>query len=89
MPTNPYFKDYSGEQDVTEDLTIEIIKTMGREMYYVPRNMVEFDKIFGEGTQVSYKDSVPLEMYIDSLEDGVAIILNYLWHLIVEESVLF
>ena len=67
MPTNPYFKDYSGEQDVTEDLTIEIIKTMGREMYYVPRNMVEFDKIFGEGTQVSYKDSVPLEMYIDSV----------------------
>lgn len=67
MPTNPYFKDYSGEQDVTEDLTIEIIKTMGREMYYIPRNMVVFDKIFGEGNQVSYKDSVPLEMYIDSV----------------------
>lgn len=67
MPTNPYFKDYSGEQDLTEDLTIEIIKTMGRDMYYIPRNIVELDKIFGEGKQVNYKDSVPIEMYIDSV----------------------
>ena len=67
MATNPYFKDYSGEQDITEDLTIEIIKTMGREMYYIPRNMVELDKIFGEGKRVNYKDSVPIEMYIDSV----------------------
>lgn len=67
MATNPYFKDYSGEQDLTEDLTIEIIRTMGREMYYIPRNIVEMDKIFGEGKRVNYKDSVPLEMYIDSV----------------------
>jgi hypothetical protein len=67
MATNPYFKDYSGEQDLTEDLTIEIIKTMGREMYYIPRNIVELDKIFGEGKRVNYKNSVPLEMYIDSV----------------------
>jgi hypothetical protein len=67
MATNPYFKDYSGEQDLTEDLTIEIIKTMGREMYYIPRNIVEIDKIFGEGKQVNYKNAIPIEMYIDSV----------------------
>ena len=67
MATNPFFKDYSGEQDLTEDLTIEIIKTMGREMYYIPRNIVELDKIFGEGKRVNYKNAVPLEMYIDSV----------------------
>ena len=67
MATNPYFKDYSGEQDLTEDLTIEIIKTMGREMYYIPRNMIELDKIFGEGKQVNYKDIIPIEMYIDTV----------------------
>ena len=67
MPTNPYFKDYSGEQDVTEDLTIEIIKTMGREMFYIPRNIVELDKIFGEGKRVNYQYAVPIEMYIDSV----------------------
>jgi hypothetical protein len=67
MATNPYFKDYSGEQDVTEDLTIEIIKAMGREMYYIPRNIVESDKIFGEGKEVNYKGTVAIEMYIDSV----------------------
>lgn len=67
MATNPYFKDYSGEQDLTEDLTVEIIKTMGREMYYIPRNIVETDKIFGEGKRVNYKNAVPIEMYIDSV----------------------
>jgi hypothetical protein len=67
MATNPYFKDYSNEQDLTEDLTIEIIKTMGREMYYIPRNIVELDKIFGEGKIVNYKDTVAIEMYIDSV----------------------
>lgn len=67
MATNPYFKDYSGEQDLTEDLTIEIIKTMGRNMFYIPRNIVELDKIFGEGTIVNYKYAVPIEMYIDSV----------------------
>jgi Virus neck protein len=67
MATNPYFKDYSGEQDVTEDLTIEIIKAMGREMYYIPRNIIETDKIFGEGKEVNYKNTVAIEMYIDSV----------------------
>ena len=67
MPTNPYFKDYSGEQDVTEDLTIEIIKTMGRDMFYIPRNIVSLDKIFGEGKLVNYEYAVPIEMYIDSV----------------------
>jgi hypothetical protein len=32
MPRNPYFKDYSGEQTVTEDITIETIQTLGRDM---------------------------------------------------------
>ena len=67
MAINPYFKDYSGEQDLTEDLTIEIIKTMGRDMMYIPRNIVELDKIFGEGKRVNYKNAVPIEMYIDSV----------------------
>lgn len=67
MATNPYFKDYFGEQDVTEDLTIEIIKTMGREMIYIPRDIGSLDHIFGEGNQVSYNHGVPLEMYIDTV----------------------
>lgn len=67
MATNPFFKDYSGEQNLTEDLTIEIIKAMGREMYYIPRNIIELDKIFGEGKQVNYKEIIPIEMYLDTI----------------------
>ena len=67
MATNPYFKDYSGEQDVVEDLTIEIIKTMGRNMVYIPRDIENLDKIFGEGNQVSFSNGIPIEMYIDSV----------------------
>ena len=47
MATNPYFKkDYSGEQDILEDLTVELIKTMGRDMYYIPRNILDMDMLF-------------------------------------------
>lgn len=67
MPTNPYFKDYSEEQNLVEDLTIEIIKTMGRSMIYIPRDIHILDEIFGEGKQVSYSKGIPIEMYIDSV----------------------
>jgi hypothetical protein len=67
MATNPYFKNYSGEQDVVEDLTIEIIKTMGGDMVYIPRDIADLDEIFGEGKQVSYNNGIPIEMYIDSV----------------------
>jgi len=67
MPVNPYFKDYSGEQNLVEDLTIEIIKTMGRDMVYIPREKYNQDVLFGEQTGVSFKTGIPLEMYIDSV----------------------
>ena len=68
MAVNPYFKkDYSGEQDILEELTIETIKTMGRDMYYIPRNILTEDKLFGEGLQVNYTTGIPIEMYIDSV----------------------
>jgi len=68
MAVNPYFKkNYSGEQDITEDLIIETIKTMGRDMFYIPRNILELDLLFGEGTTVNYTKGIPIEMYIDSV----------------------
>jgi len=67
MATNPYFKDYSAEQNLVEDLTIEIIKTMGRDMLYIPRDVLIKNDLFGEGQEVSYTKGVPLEMYIESV----------------------
>lgn len=67
MATNPFFKDYSGEQDLVEDLTIEIIKTMGRNMVYVPRVAVSTDELYGEQRGSYFKNGIPIEMYIDSV----------------------
>jgi hypothetical protein len=66
MATNPYFKNYSGEQNLVEDLTIEIIKTMGRDMIYIPRDINTKDSLLGEQIDASYTKGIPLEMYIES-----------------------
>jgi len=68
MARNPYFKDYTGEQNVVEDLTIEIIKAMGRDMVYIPRTLISEDKLFGEDTQSKFDDGYQLEMYIASVD---------------------
>ena len=68
MARNPYFKEYSGEQDIVEDLTIEIIKTMGKDMVYIPRTLVNLDNLFGEDAISKFDDGYSLEMYIQSVD---------------------
>lgn len=67
MATNPYFKEYVGEQDLLHDLTVETIKAMGRDMIYVPREYLNKDLIFGEDTISRFKDSYIIEMYIQNV----------------------
>jgi len=67
MAINPYFKDYSGEQDLVEDLTIELIKTMGRDLIYIPRMAVVLEELYGEQRGSYFKNGIPIEMYIDSV----------------------
>ena len=66
MAKNPYFKDYSGEQNIIEDLSIEIIKAMGRDMLYIPREQYNKNNEFGEA-HYKFSKSFPLEMYIQSV----------------------
>ena len=68
MARNPYFKDYSGEQNVTEDITIETIKTMGRDVVYMPRDGVNTDNLFGEDLSKKFDDGYEIEMYISSVD---------------------
>ena len=67
MATNPYFKEYVGEQDLLHDLTIETIRTMGRDMIYIPREYVDKDLVFGEDLLSKFKDSYVVEMYIQNV----------------------
>ena len=68
MARNPYFREYSGEQNVVEDLTIETIKAMGKDMVYIPRTLVNEDKLFGEDNISKFDDGYQLEMYIQSVD---------------------
>ena len=68
MARNPHFKEYSGEQDIIEDLTIETIKAMGKDMVYIPRTLVNEDKLFGEDLISKFDDGYQLEMYIQSVD---------------------
>jgi len=69
MARNPHFKeDVSGEQKLIEELSIEIIKTMGKDMVYLPRTLVNEDKLFGEDNTSKFSDGYPIEMYIQSID---------------------
>ena len=68
MARNPYFKEYSGEQDVTEDITIEIIKSMGRDMVYIPSTLVTTAALFGEDTISAFNSGNSIEMFIESVD---------------------
>jgi hypothetical protein len=67
MATNPYFNEYIGEQNLLHDLTIETIKTMGRDMVYIPREYMNTDLVFGEDVLSQFVDSFPIEMYIQNI----------------------
>lgn len=78
MATNLYFnnQNFSGEQNLIENLIIESIKIYGIDCYYMPRKLIAEDKLFGEdilskfntvnGSDVTNAHIV--EMYIKSVD---------------------
>jgi hypothetical protein len=68
MTINPYFKKYSGDANVVEDLTIETIKAMGHDFVYIPRTLVDVDDLFGEDLISKFDDGYELEMYIQNVD---------------------
>ncbi len=70
MALNPYIrvntKTYQPEQNLVEDLTLEAIKIYGQEMYYIPREMVTRDDLFGESQYSRFTNFKMIEMYMDT-----------------------
>lgn len=65
MATNPYFSySIQGEQDLHESLVIEQIKMFGKDVYYLPRTIVNEDHIFGEDILSRFTGSFAIEAYI-------------------------
>lgn len=71
MALNPYFSHGTGfatEQNLYEDLTIESLKIYGHDFKYVPRDMVEIDRLYGEDIASTFTTSYDLEMYVENSE---------------------
>jgi len=69
MARNVYFNDkFKAEQNLYEDIVIESLKIYGQDVYYLPRDIVQEDKIFGEDIPSRFNSSHKIEMYIENIE---------------------
>jgi hypothetical protein len=65
---NPYFnvRGAKSEQRLLDDLIIESIKINGMRLYYIPRQFVALDPVFGEDPMSQFTKTFPIEMYFDT-----------------------
>ena len=74
MATNPYFSQkVKSEQNLYEDIVIESLKMYGQDVYYLPREIVNEDKILNEDVPSLFSNAYKVEMYIENVDgfDGV------------------
>lgn len=69
MATNPYFSQkVVSEQRLYEDIIIESLQIYGNDVYYLPRDIVNEDRIFGDDIPSSFNSSYIVEMYIENID---------------------
>lgn len=69
MATNFYFNQkVRSEQNLYEDIVIEALKAYGQDVFYLPRDLVNEDKILGDDPVSSFNSSYQIEMYIENTE---------------------
>lgn len=79
MALNPYFRFQGTEQNVVEDNIIEIIRMMGKNLWYIPRENVNLDRLFGEDQLNKFTKAYQIEMYIASASgfEGTDVITKF------------
>ena len=69
MATNQYFKNkVRSEQQLYEDIIIEALQMYGQDVYYLPRTIVNENRVFGEDVPSRFSNSYKIEMYIENTE---------------------
>lgn len=72
MAINPYMSQkVRSEQSLYEDLIIESIQMYGQDVYYLPREIVNQDRILLDDVPSHFSDAYKVEMYIENT-DGFA-----------------
>ena len=63
MATNLYFSQkVRSEQNLYEDIIIESLKIYGQDVYYLPRTLINEDKLLGEDVPSKFGSSHKVEM---------------------------
>ena len=69
MATNPYFSQaVRSEQGLFEDIVIESLKMYGQDIYYLPRDIVNEDRILGDDVPSRFNSSYKIEMWIENVD---------------------
>ena len=69
MARNIYFSDkVRSEQKLYENIIIESLKMYGQDVYYLPRTIVNENRVFGEDVASKFSNSYKIEMYIENTE---------------------
>ena len=81
--TNPYFSTTTGftaEQELLDDLTIEQIGMYGLDLYFMPRKILNMDKLFNEGSKSTFEKALSIPMYIktyDGYDNGMELLTKF------------
>ena len=66
MPTNVYFNPgVMSEQRLYEDMIEESLRIYGQDVYYIPRNLRNFDRVLDDAVASEFNQAYFIEMYID------------------------
>ena len=70
MATNLYFNNVTSyaEQELINELTSEVIKIHGMDVFYIPRTVVKEDLIMGEDVLSKFTTAYEIEMYLKGTE---------------------
>ena len=70
MSTNLYFQNITShaEQELINELTSEVIKIHGMDVFYLPRTLIKEDLIIGEDVLNKFSAAYEIEMYLKGTE---------------------
>ena len=67
---NPFFSKFNNvqEQELYQDLIVESIQIYGMEVYYIPRNLVNFDQLYLTDDQSTYTTPIQVPIFIENVD---------------------
>lgn len=70
MVTSVFFNNHQStkEQETYHDLIVESLRIYGRDMYYLPKTLNNYDPVYGADTNTSYESSYIIETYVKSID---------------------